>query len=320
MSVLWSAVSHQAQGVTQLNRFDLNLLVVFEAVYAERGISRAAERLNLTQSAVSHALGRMREHLGDPLFTRSGHDMQPTAYAGKLIEPIRRALAEIEGTMKTLDRFDAASSSRHFYIGVRGYTESVILPPLFRALRQQGPKLTLTTVRHNRASLAKLFNAGAIDLAVDILTTLPDEVSAEILGRSPLRVMLRAGHPALTRPLDFDVYVKLDHVVASTNRRGASLEDAALRIAGRSRRIALHCQNYASASAIVAESDLALTIPGIFSHRLADPALHRVVPGPFGELSFDIYMYWNSRADTDPAITWLRSVAREHIGRALGVD
>ena len=306
--------------MTQLNRFDLNLLVVFEAVYAERGISRAAERLNLTQSAVSHALGRMREHLGDPLFARSGHEMQPTAIANKLIAPIRRALSEIDGTMKSLDRFDPAHSTRHFHIGVRGYTESVILPPLFRALRREGPQLSLTTVRHGRGSLGKLFNAGAIDLAVDISAELPNEVSAEILGRSPLGVMLRAGHPALARPLDFDDYVKLDHVVASTNRRGASLEDAALRSAGRSRRIILHCQNYASASQVVSESDAALTIPGIFSRRLVNPALHRVVPGPFGDLSFDIYMYWNSRAETDPSITWLRSVAREHIGRALRVD
>jgi DNA-binding transcriptional LysR family regulator len=305
--------------MTQLNRFDLNLLVVFDAIYTERGISRAAERLNVTQSAVSHALSRMREQLGDQLFTRRGHEMIPTAAANQLSEPIKRALVEIDASIKGLDRFDPVSSSRHFRIGVRGFTESVILPPLFRALRRQGPNLTMGAVHYGRATLSKLLHAGAIDLAIDTMTATSADVSAEMLGRSRLVVMLREGHPALAGPLDFDAFAKLDHMIASTNSRGKTLEDAALRAAGKTRRVVLRCQNFTSASHAVAESDAALTIPEYFANLLLVPGRHRVVPGPFIGESAAIHMYWNSRADTDPAITWLRTLARDNLTRTFAV-
>lgn len=297
--------------MTQLNRFDLNLLVVFEAIYAERGISRAAERLNLTQSTVSHALGRLREQIGDQLFTRRGHDMVPTAASIQLFEPICHALREIDGSIRGLERFDPVSSNRHFRIGVRGFTESVMLPRLFMAIRQLGPKMTVSAVHHGRASLAKLFHNGAIDLAVDTLAATPEGASAELLGRAPLAVMLRAGHPALARTIDLETYLQLDHVAASTNRLGTSLEDAALRAMGRTRKVVLRCQNYTTASHVVAQSDAALTMPANFSDLLAIDGVHEVVAAPFSDLSVELHMYWNARADSDPAITWLRTIARE---------
>lgn len=303
--------------MTQLNRLDLNLLVVFEAVYAEQGISRAAERLNLTQSAVSHALGRLREQLGDQLFTRRGHDMIPTAAAIQLFDPVSKALREIHGSVRGLERFDPVSSTRHFKIGVRGFTESVVLPELFRAIRHQGPKMTLSAVHHGRASLAKLFHSGAIDLAIDTLNSLPENMSAEVLDRVSFVVMLRAGHPALSAPLDLDAYLRLDHVAASTNRLGASPEDAALKAMGKARRVVLRSLNYTTASHVVAQSDTALTLPSSFAPLLAVAGSHEIMPSPLTDLSVELCMYWNSRADGDPAITWLRSITRERLRRDL---
>ncbi|HEU0204237.1 MAG TPA: LysR family transcriptional regulator, partial [Burkholderiaceae bacterium] len=142
---------------------------MLDAIYTERGITRASERLNLTQPAVSHALARLRELLDDPLFVRDGKVMIPTATAHELIEPVRRALSEIESSLNRLQRFDPAVSTRHFKIGMRHVVESAGVPELMRRLRAEAPGVQLTTLLNERQTLGSALASGELDAALDML-------------------------------------------------------------------------------------------------------------------------------------------------------
>src|SRR5262245_1738353 len=129
---------------TDLSRADLNLLVLFEAVLEERHVGRAAERLNLTPSAVSHGLGRLRRMLNDPLFLRTPKGVAPTARAAALASPVADVLARVRSVIASAEPFDAATSTRRFTIGAPDGASAVILPPLLEELRRRAPGIDIS--------------------------------------------------------------------------------------------------------------------------------------------------------------------------------
>ena len=292
-----------------LNRLDLNLLIVFEAVYAERGVSRAAERLFLSQSAVSHALGRLREILKDPLFARHGKSMIPNSTADQLITPIRLALAMVKESLDGLNTFEPVTSSRQFTVGVRGFAESLIIPPLLAAMRRVAPETTLKAVTYERGALGSLLKSTAIDVAVDALFPRDDSIAAEQLGAVHFVAMLRSGHPALSSGLDASRYLSLEHVVASLRPSGLGLEDAVLRGLIRGRRIGIRCQNYTTAAQAAAATDMLLTAPEPFARILMGRTGLTYVP-VFQENQFAYAMYFDKSSSNNAAILWLRSLIR----------
>ena len=152
-----------------ISRVDLNLFVVFDAIYTEGGITAAARTLNLTQPAVSHALGRLRELFDDPLFERRGQGMVPTPLARTLIAEVRSALQGFERTLREGTRFDPATSERRFTLSMRDALEATLLPPLMAAIAKEAPRIDVTTVRGDRRQLETELLAGTIDAAADIL-------------------------------------------------------------------------------------------------------------------------------------------------------
>lgn len=293
-----------------LNRFDLNLLVVFEAVYTEGGVSRAADSLCLTQSAVSHALRRLRENLNDPLFTRHGAAMVPNGTAEELIGPIRLALATVKKSLEGMIDFDPQSSARHFRIGVRGFGESVTIPPVFAGMRKVSPHASLGAIHFKRSMLAALLKSRTIDIALDSYYPCDSSIRCERLGAMNFVVLLRANHPALETRFALPEYMKLEHVVASTRVSGLGAEEVLMRAALRDRRIAMRCQNYTTAAQIVATSDIALTVPSHFSRALIKQFGLREVnlfPNSYSQVA----MYYDGALFEDPASVWLRSIIRE---------
>ncbi len=288
-----------------LNRFDLNLLVVFEAVYTEGGVSRAADRLCLTQSAVSHSLRRLRDVVGDPLFTRKVHQMIPNSTADRLIGPVRSALRQVATSLASLSSFDPATSMRRFRIGVRGFAEAVILPTLFSAVRRTAPLATFEVVTYDRAALPTLLGSRSIDIALDTGVPHGGPIAAEKLGGIRFVAMLRTSHPALKSEFDIEHYLALQHVVVSTRRSGLGFEDAALRGLVRERDVVLRCQNYTTAALVVSTSDLVLTAPLHFAKILLGQVdMDLVDIFPDGRLHYS--MYSHAESVRDPAITWLR--------------
>src|SRR5262245_2937379 len=289
-----------------LANVDLNLFVVFDTIYAEGGITRAARRLNLSQPAISHALGRLREMFDDPLFSRHGRVMTPTPLARRLIEPIRHALQDLEVTLSKVDRFDPASAVKRFTVGMRDVVESVVLPGLMRSIARHAPRIDISIVRAERRELERELSAGTLDAAIDILLPLPDEIRRQRLGEEWLAVVARRRHPHVRAGLDLDTYLAQEHILVSSRRRGLSAEDFELGRHNLHRRVRLRCQSYFAACRVVSETDLVLTMPRRYASLLNTQFGNRLLRFPLEAPAYDTYVYWHANADRDPANEWLR--------------
>jgi DNA-binding transcriptional LysR family regulator len=289
-----------------LRQIDLNLFVVFDTIYAEGGITRASRRLNLSQPAISHALGRLRAMFDDPLFTRHGHIMAPTPLARRLIEPVRHALRGLELTLSKTDSFDAATAVKRFTVGMREVVESVVLPRLMRTIAATSPSIHISTVRAERRELERELSAGTLDAAIDVGLPLPEDIERERLGQEWLTVVARPRHPRVRARLDLDTYLAEEHILVSSRRRGLSAEDFELARYNLRRRVRLRSQSYFAGCRTVSETDLLLTMPRRYANLLNAQFGNRLLPFPLEVPAYDTYVYWHANAAGDPANAWLR--------------
>jgi len=299
-----------------LARVDLNLFVVFDAIFSEGSITRAGRRLNLSQPAISHALARLRGLAGDPLFVRSGHAMAPTPRARRMIDTVRCALHGFETSLAATGSFDAGAVGKRFVIGLQGVAEPMVAPVLMRAIARSAPRVDISLVRPDRREIERELAAGTLDLVLDVLLPLPDEIRRLLLGTERLMVVVRRGHPKVGRTLDLAAYLALEHIQVSQRRRGLSPEDFELSRQDLRRRVRLRCQNYYGACRVAAATDLALTMPERYARILNRQFDNRMVPFPLGVAAFDTYAYWHADSDGDPANRWLR----EQLFKAFAKD
>jgi DNA-binding transcriptional LysR family regulator len=289
-----------------ISRIDLNLLVVLDAIYTEGGITRAAGKLHLTQPAISHSLGRLRELFKDELFAREGRAMVPTPLARNLIEPVRRALRGLEVTLNELEAFDPASTQKRFNIAVRDVFESTLLPSLLQRIARVAPSVDVAAVQVGRREIESELAAGTLDAALDVLLPLSDQVRNKRISLDRHVVVARKGHPAVRRGLTLATYLKQHHVLVSSRRAGPGLEDVELSRQGLSRRIRLRCQHYFAACRVVSQTDLVLTMPGNYA-RIANRQFgNQILPLPLAMPPLDAYLYWHASVDKEPANAWLR--------------
>lgn len=303
-----------------IKRVDLNLFVVLDAVYSEGGITSAARQLNLTQPAVSHALARLRVVLKDPLFERRGRAMVPTPLARNIIGPVRRALRGLELTLHEAERFDPATAQRRFVLGSRGVMESAILAPLARQLEMAAPKIELAMVRSERRSLESDLASGALDAALDILLPVSPALRHRRVLQDQLVVMLRREHPLLAGELDLGRYLSVGHILVSARRSGDGMEDVELSRQGLTRRVRLRCQQYFAACRAVAETDFLLTLPRQYAEYVNENFGHALRPFPLPAPAMDVYLYWHSNVDADPANRWLRERVVDALDFAVDSD
>jgi len=290
-----------------ISRIDLNLFIVFEAIYAEGSITRASAKMNLTQPAISHALNRLRQLFGDPLFERQGHVMAPTPLARSIIAPVRQSLRGFELTLNGAERFDPASSERTFSLALRDVLEASVLPPLMAQVERDAPSIGISTVQVGRRELESELAAGTLDAAIDILLPLSAEIRHTRLVMDKTVVLVRKGHPLLRKSaLDMEKYLQLEHILASSRRRGPGLEDMELSRHGLQRKIRLRCQHYFAACRVVSQSDLALTMPERLARVVNQQFRNQILPFPLQMPALDIYLYWHANVDNDPASQWLR--------------
>jgi DNA-binding transcriptional LysR family regulator len=258
-----------------LTRADLNLLVLFAAVLEERHVGRAAERLSLTPSAVSHGLGRLRRLLNDPLFLRTPKGVVPTARASELAAPIAEVLARVKSVIATAEPFDPARSTRRFTIGAPDGISAVVLPPLLAELRRTAPGIDISVRqllpvqgetspdRAWRSAFAGL-EAREMDIAIVPSGDIPARFYARPLYDEEFVVAMRAKHP-FAKALTLDRYCEVQHLVVSLTGDPHGFVDRVLEKQGRSRRIALTVPHFMFALAIVAETDLVAALPRRFA-------------------------------------------------------
>ncbi|OJV32232.1 LysR family transcriptional regulator [Sphingomonas sp. 67-36] len=292
-------------------RLDLNLLGIFEAIYTRGGVTAAGRHLNLSQSALSHALGRLRRAFDDPLFVRSGNTLVPTALARSIIDPIRESLRGIEMAVTTATSFDPGTSTRAFRIGLRQSSEMHHFHRVVQKVAASAPGVTLASEDFRRGYLARALARGELDLALDLASEATMELEAIPLGTDAMVVAARRSHPRISGNIDLNAYLAEDHVIVSPRRNAVGLEDQALAGMGSTRQIAVRCQHSWSAWTIVAETDMLLTIPASHAASLSRVVKNQILPLPFRIEMRPLQLLWHAAARSDPGNAWLRGVMIE---------
>ncbi len=254
-----------------LGRIDLNLLTLFEVVLQEGHVGRAAQRLNLSPSAVSHGLGRLRRLLNDPVFLRTPKGVVPTARALELAGPVAEILARVRNVISTAEPFDAAKSTRRFVVGAPDGVSSVFMPPLLALLRARAPGIDVglrqllppqggRQITQAWEPLFDELDAGIVDIAVAPVEAAPVRFVTEMIYREDFVAVMRARHPFAAKPT-LERFCEMRHLVVSMTGDRYGFVDEALEMQGLSRRVALTVPNFAMGLATVSETDLISAMP-----------------------------------------------------------
>ncbi len=299
-----------------LRRLDLNLLVVFDAVMLERSVTRAAQRLFLTQSAVSSALGRLRHQLNDELFVRGPGKLRPTARAIELEEPVRTLLAELQQVLAPSE-FNPATEQRSFTIATNDYFTAVVAPPLVQRLAREAPGVDLRIVPTGGRAL-EMLDAREADVVCTSWSEPPPRFAIETLVEDDYVCVVRKDHAFARKAPTLAQFAKAKHLLVSPRGDARGFVDDKLAEKGLTRRISITVNHFAAAPQIVAESDAVLTVPRLIALRFAPPQFTKqfacpvAVPTALSRMS----MIWHERLAQHPAHAWLRQTLLE-VGRSL---
>lgn len=292
-----------------LGAVDMNLLVALDALLAEQSVTRAARRVGLTQPAMSHALSRLRELLGDPLFVRTRAGMEPTARALALAPTLSRSLADIERAIAEPPRFEPAIAKRVFSIATTDYTEFILLPSLVPRLVREAPGVDLH-VRNAPNGLSEL-EQGTLDVVIrPSLAATKAGIHSEPLFEERFVCVVRRGHPLAKRKLTLDRYCRAAHVLVSPHGPRSGFVDEQLEKVGRSRRVSLVLQHFLVAPHVIASTDLIATVGERIARAFERMLGLAVLALPLEVPPLALSQFWHERQQHDPALLWLRGELR----------
>jgi len=292
----------------ELGDIDLNQLVLFHQLMVERRVARVAEKLGLTQPAVSNSLAKMRRLFGDDLFVRTPAGMVPTPFAEQLAEPVGYALAMIHGGLNQQARFDPASVKRSVTIGMTDIGEIVFLPRLVERLIREAPGVTLNTVRNTAVNLRDDMESGKVDLAIGLLPLLKAGFFQRRLFRQRYVCLFRRGHSLDKKTLTLADFRAAEHLVVVSAGTGHGQVDELLRRAGVERTVRLTVPHFVSVGHILQGSDLVTTVPERLAQRLVEPFGLAYLPHPVKLPEVAINVFWHARVHRSPANQWLRGL------------
>jgi DNA-binding transcriptional LysR family regulator len=297
---------------TNLNRTDLNLLVLFQAVMEEAHVGRAASRLSLTSSAVSHGLGRLRRLFNDPLFLRTPKGVVPTERATQLAEPVADILARVSKVVSAAAPFDPATSGRTFTIGS---PDAVVLPSLLPVLRRAAPNIDIR-MRQLLPSAGSMMrsdpwveafaelDARSLDIAIAPFSDIPARFISQTLYEEDFVIASRPHHPFAKSP-DLDTFCAAQHLLVSQSGDSYGLVDKLLGERGLTRRVALTVPNFMQALAMIAETDLIVAIPRHFMAQHAKRFGLAMTEPPFPIGGNPLQSAVSKAAMMDAGIAWL---------------
>jgi DNA-binding transcriptional LysR family regulator len=292
---------------------DLNLLRVLDALLRDGSTVRAGRRLNLSQSAVSGALSRLRHALGDELFVRQGNRLVPTAYAGRVEVPLRETLDRLAAILAPPVDFDPAAADGTFRITASDFFAEMLMPPLADLLRRTAPNVRAQLVDLVPSSYVASLETTRADLALIPDQPIPDWAESLPLFRSSFVVIARRGHPRIAaagiRPRDglpMDLFCEIGHVLFSPEGNVSSLGDAALARVGRRRRVMMTLPVFSGVCRAVAESDLIGLVPRQLAERVAPQVGLEIFRPPMPMEPALIVAVWHRRTTASPFHAWMR--------------
>ncbi len=309
---------------------DLNLLRVFDALIEERSVTRAGDRLGLTQSAISHALNRLRYILKDELFTRGPDGMQPTARAAEIAPHLRQGLLQLHRAL-TPAEFAPARSNRRFTIVCGEYVGAVLVPSLVARLRASAPHAEFR-IRSSNTGVAEALLAGRADLAIGSFRRIPEWFACEPLFSETRVWVMSADHPAAWQELTLERLAGLSHLIISgtgedENAVGGYVVDhglerlvarsevgvlqGALAARGLRRVVSLTTPHFLAALAVISQSDIAAPMPRRLATAFAGAYRLKLFEPPYPSPPLEMMALWHRDHGAEPAIAWLRSVVRE---------
>ncbi|MDH0896011.1 MULTISPECIES: LysR family transcriptional regulator [unclassified Pseudomonas] len=287
-----------------ISTFDLNLLRVLDALLRERNVSRAAERLALSQPAVSNALNRLRDLLDDPLLVRVGRAMQPTPRALELEAPIRAALRQIEESLSGAERFEPARSRQRFTIALTDYAEMLLMPRLLAHLAGQAPGIRIDVQHLSPRLPSEALEKGEIDLALGRFEALPPRFCGVPWMSETLQLVAHRDHPQLRDGLDLNTFLRLRHLWVHGGQTRGMVEQW-LGEQGLTREIVYTTPNYLQAAHIAASGDLVAVLPTRLARYFAGllPLTLHALPFELGPFQLEIVSLDLRRRDM--ALQWL---------------
>lgn len=294
--------------IVNVNNLDLNLLKVFDALYRERNLTRAAVKLCLSQPAVSNALSRLRIALEDPLFIRTPQGMGPTPRATHLAGPIQQALDLIQNGLRENTRFDYGTSTRTFVIGVGDYGEAVILPRLTDWLMKVAPHIRIDIRAEHGNQIEEEMKEGRVDFSLDYFKSRDAKLTSRHLMNDSLVSMVRLDHPRVGEHLSLDEYLALPHVIL---RQKKAWIDTVLRKRGLVRNIAMQVPHFLSMPLIVQNTDFICTLPKRMAQAYAESFRVRVLKTPIAFEPFPVFGIWHESMANDAGHQWLRDAFRD---------
>jgi DNA-binding transcriptional LysR family regulator len=301
-----------------LHNFDLNLLVLFDALYRERQLTAAAAALGLSQPAASQALARLRDAFGDPLFVRRGRRMEPTAQAQILAPSVRDSLRGIEQTLNAMRSFDPASSEREFRIGLGEIGETVYFPRLLVEVLKIAPRVRLRSVTRALLDVQSMLARGDLDLGFDFEPPSHATVRHRALGEEEFVVIARRDHPRVRGSVTLEAYLAEPRIRIDIGEERMKRLLSVLGSRGFDEGIVATVSHLTSIPAIVQETDTLAVVPRSLAMSPAYAGKLQVIEPPIPLFKIPVFAHWHEKFEDDPGHRWLRSLLVEGFWNQAG--
>lgn len=291
-----------------IRALDLNLLKALDALLDEGSVTRAAQRLSLTQPAVSGMLTRLRDYFGDPLFVRTSHGMVPTLRASELSVPVKKILTDIAILLKSM-QFDPMTAELTYTLVATDYALKAVVVPLIAALKQHAPRIRIAVRSVDSERMYQQLSRGEVDLALVTPQTTPDDLHGRALYQEEYVCVARSHHPlAAALEMTLEQFCEQEHILVSTEGRFMGVTDEALAELSLTRRVGVSVNSFLVIPDILRSTDMIAVVPGRMVPVDSDLT---IIPLPLNVPGFTKSMAWHERTHRDPAHQWIRALCVE---------
>lgn len=295
-----------------LQQFDLNLLVALDALLTEKSVTRAGARMNLSQSAMSGTLARLRDVFHDELLIPVGRGMVLTPLAQDLVQPLRDVLQQVRSTLATRPRFDPATSNRHFSISVSDYVASVLIVDLLRLVKRVAPSITFE-LRSVGPRAGEDLDRDTIDFVIAPEGYVSPAHSKEVLFEDTHTCIAWIDNPHVGSTLPLDRYLSLGHVVVRVSEDGVNYDERILRGMNHHRQVEVVTPSFDLAPYLVVGTERIATVATRLAVKYASLLPIKLVPVPIAMPPMIEMLQWHRAHDHDPAHMWLRDQVRDAV-------